>query len=109
MIFRRKLTVYRYEGGEWVSGEWQRGYLRRFPIFASVQPTGASNTAMEEAGSDTVRQVLLFTSTELFPDRIPDQEADEVEIDGVHYKVIRADAWQNGILPHYEVLAEEVR
>lgn len=110
MIFRRKIEVTRREGGEWVSGEWYRGDPHPFSVYASVQPEEnvTGNQSASEAGNDIARTILLITNTELWCDKPPEREADVIHWDGSLWKVIRVDRWANGIIPHYEVTAEEV-
>lgn len=93
-VFRRTLSVTRYEAGTMVKGRWQEGTSSQFDIEASVQPVQPEEMALVPENRRDSARYALYTDTLLRPATEEGQtNADKVTIDSVDYEVIAVGHW----------------
>ena len=105
MIPRKTLNVKRFGTGTRDHGRYIDGVATAITIQASVQPTDGQKLALETKSERALAAYRLFSSAPLLlNDSVIQRQADEVEIYGDWYKVIQVMPWQNGLIPHYNIV-----
>ena len=107
-LFRTiNLVRRRKAGGEYVRGQWVQGVPSDDPFQGSWQPASGKTLELLPQGKRS-REVFKcfapigmdFTSA----DAHGDAEADIIIWEGKEYEVTSAAKWNNGLLPHWELL-----
>lgn len=106
--FRQVLKVRRMVGGERDdNGRWVEGSEATIRIRASVQPATPKDLMALEEGRRNRATFVLFTSTRL--ETVDTQNPYRVKLFGSDdYEVVGVEAWQNGVRPHFRILAQKI-
>lgn len=111
MSFRRKLTIYRYEGKPVLqdNGRYTMPEQIEVSVMVSVQPLKATEMEALPEGRRSARAVKIYSSVELFmADQKYGQQADQFDWLGRRYEVVASDAYQCNVINHYRAYAVEV-
>lgn len=111
MSFRRKLTIYRYEGKPVLqdNGRYTMPEQIEVSVMASVQPLKATEMEALPEGRRGARAVKVYSSVELFmADQKSGQQADQFNWLGRRYEIVASDAYQCNVINHYRAYAVEV-
>lgn len=104
----KRVTLTRYKIGTNRDGVFHAEILEKRPIDASVQPL--DEDAMQQTPDNLERlssMVQIFSVERLLPaDKTAGQKADELDIDGETFVVIKVANWQHRRLKHFESIAE---
>lgn len=95
--------------GEWVKGRWVEGEERREEFFGTWQPASGQDMQKLEEGKRSDSVYKCYAPAELsFTAANPEEgvSGDRIEAGGVRYEVTLAALWDNGLLPHWELLCE---
>jgi hypothetical protein len=106
LIPRRDLEVTRPAGGEYVEGVYQEGATSSLTIQASVQPLSGRQLQALPEGRRNRESYRLFSDQGLRP--YDGQNPDRVLIDGHEFEVFSVSPWQNGILPHFDMIVQRI-
>jgi hypothetical protein len=106
-LIRRKKT-----GGGYVKGQWKEGAPNDTPFMGSWQPAGGKTLELLPAGKRSREVYKCFAPIELDitpADENGETEADIIVWEGKEYEVTTAQKWNNGNLPHWELLCTRPR
>ena len=101
LIRRRKA------GGEYVKGQWVEGEPSDTPFQGTWQPARGKTLELLPAGKRSREVFICFAPIALdftSADSHSDAEADNVIWEGKEYEVTTAAKWNNGYIPHWELL-----
>ena len=101
LIRRRKA------GGGWVKGQWVPGEPGDKDFMGSWQPASGKTLELLPAGKRSREVYKCFAPLEMdftSADDHGDEEADQVVWEGKEYEVTTAGKWNNGLIPHWELL-----
>jgi len=106
-IFRRPITIKRFESGGYVDGIWQEGDDEQITVRVSVQPTSPEDMQSLPEGRRERKSYTLFGSARL---RSVENHAnpDRAIIDGEEYEVVTSSEWRNGIINHNRSIVTRV-
>lgn len=107
-VFRKPLTVIRKEAGSHQDYKWVPGAEVEIQIKASVQPITGSKLSVMPEGYRERGLYKLFTDTELKTVGTGTRDPDIVVIGSSKYTCEEIREWQNGIIPHYEVIVSRI-
>ena len=107
-VFRQSLVVLRNLPGSYINQVWNDGLTIPFTITASVQPlNGIEMTTLPEGYRDKAAY-KLYTASLLNTVNPGAIDPDIILFNGDKFVVIQVQAWQNNIIPHYEVLISKL-
>ncbi len=101
LIRRRK------SGGEYVKGQWVPGQPGDIPFMGSWQPASGKTLELLPEGKRSREIFKCFAPLSLdftSADTKGDAEADFIIWEEKEYEVTSAAKWDNGIIPHWELL-----
>jgi hypothetical protein len=101
LIRRRKI------GGDYVRGQWQDGEPSDTQFLGTWQPASGKTLELLPEGKRSHEVFKCFAPLELdftAADAHTEAEADSVIWQGKEYEVTTAARWDNGLLPHWELL-----
>ena len=104
-MFRRALTVTRQQPGQYVNGIWQPGSESTFTVRASVQPATPDDVALLPSGQENNQAFTLYSDTALHvANEINNTVGDVVDVDGLPYRAMARQPWQNAVVPHHKTV-----
>jgi hypothetical protein len=104
-VFRKTLTVYRKEKGNFVDGYWVDGAENSFDILASIQATEAEILETLPEGYRTKESYTLYTDKKLETAITNKSTPDIVVIYKDKFLVAKVTPWQHlDPTKHYEVV-----
>ncbi len=75
-----------------------------FEVSASVHPASGNDLQSLPESRRQSSGYKLFTNTKLQTAKSGIRNADQVELYGDRYEVVRVEPWQNNVISHYKVL-----
>lgn len=104
--FRQSISGTRFDPDTNVKGRLVPGGSSPLNFTASVQPlSGDENLTLPESLRES-QNYWLYTDTKLqTTDEKNKTKADQVTLFSKTFQIIRVEAWQNGVIPHYKALA----
>lgn len=107
-LFKRVTLIRRsFQPGAYVKGQWQEGEYTDTPFKGTWQPAQGQTIALLPEGkrSGVVYKAfapitLAFTAA----DAVRAVSGDRIIFEGMEYEVTVAAKWNNGLLPHWELL-----
>jgi len=105
------LEVTRYDSVSIVKGRHVPGSdsTTSINITASVQPLTGNEISTLPENRRSTSSYKIFTETELkITNSATGLKPDRVTLFGNLCEIIRVQAWQNGLIPHYECIASEI-
>jgi hypothetical protein len=109
MSFFPKVSLIRrrYSGGEYVKGQWHKGTPVDAPFKSSWQPVTGKALEMLPEGKRSGEVYKAFPDMSLdftSADAHAGVAADIVVWNGKEYEVTVAALWNNGLIPHWEIV-----
>lgn len=104
-----ELTKISFAPGERVKGRWVEGSETRTEFAGTWQPASGQDLQKLPEGKRSDETFKCFAPIEIeftAADADKGVSGDRIEKDGVRYEVILAAPWNNGILPHWELLCK---
>jgi hypothetical protein len=101
LIRRRK------SGGDYVKGQWVPGLSADTPFLGTWQPASGKTLELLPEGKRSREAFKCFAPLALdftSADAHGDMEADLILWEGNEYEVTSAAKWNNGLIPHWELL-----
>jgi hypothetical protein len=109
MIPRQKLTVTRFETGEFVNGRWTEGSSKNYNFYSTIQPADGRDLEILEEARRNVDSYVLITDFHLRTVEIGKAtNPDKVKLFGEMYEVAHVKRWTNNVLPNYWALVTKV-
>ena len=110
-LFRStELTKISFTAGEFVKGRWVEGTETRTEFSGTWQPASGQDLQKLPEGKRSDETFKCFAPIEIAftaADADSGISGDRIEIDGKRYEVILAAPWNNGLLPHWELLCKK--
>lgn len=100
--FRKTVKCQRPTGAYDGNGRWAESSVSEFTIQASVQPLTPKELESLEEGRRTRDAFKLYSDTALRT--LKEQNPDRVVLGGNLFEVVSRADWQNGVIPHYEIV-----
>jgi len=97
----------RKAGGDYVRGQWIPGTPSDTPFLGTKQPVGGKTLELLPAGKRGREVFKCFAPLDMnftSADDHGDEEADLIVWEDKEYEVTSAAKWDNGLLPHWELL-----
>ena len=101
-LIRRRKT-----GSGYVRGQWQDGEPGDTPFLGTWQPASGKTLELLPDGKRSREVFKCFAPLEMeftAADAHSDAEADSIIWQGKEYEVTTAAKWNNGLIPHWELL-----
>ena len=112
-LLRNKSLIRRRKfGGNYVKGQWIPGEPDDTPFKGSWQPASGKTLELLPEGKRSREAYRCFAPIKIdfrSADAHGDKEADMVLCNGVEYEVTTAAEWNNGILPHWNLICTRPR
>lgn len=109
-LFRStELVKISFAPGERVKGRWVEGAETRTDFSGTWQPANGKDLEKLAEGKRSNETFKCFAPIEIeftVADADKGISGDRIEMDGVRYEVILAAPWNNGLLPHWELLCQ---
>lgn len=106
-LIRRRKT-----GGGYVRGQWQAGDPSDTAFLGTWQPASGKTLELLPEGKRSREVFKCFAPLEMeftAADAHSDAEADSVIWQGKEYEVTTAAMWNNGLIPHWELLCTRAK
>ncbi len=103
------LTKISFAPGEYVKGRWTEGEETRVEFAGTWQPANGQDMQKLPEGKRSNETFKCFAPIELeftAADAEKGVSGDRIEKDGERYEVILASPWNNGLLPHWELICQ---
>nr|DAG30125.1 MAG TPA: Minor capsid protein [Caudoviricetes sp.] len=104
------LTKISFMPGVLVKGRWTEGIETRTEFSGTWQPASGQDLQKLPEGKRNDETFKCFAPIEVAftaADADKSVSGDRIEKDGVRYEVILAAPWNNGLLPHWELLCKK--
>jgi hypothetical protein len=97
--------------GDWVLGDWVEGEKTSTPFLGSWQPASGKALEILPVGKRSREAYKVFAPIEI--DFTPADETKQISGDivikeGIEYEVSAAAPWNNGMIPHWELICTRV-
>ena len=105
-----ELVKISFAAGRYVKGKWTEGEETRTSFSGSWQPANGQDLQKLPEGKRNDETFECFAPIELAftaADSETGVSGDRIEKNGKRYEVILAAPWDNGLLPHWELLCKK--
>ena len=109
-LFRSTELIKISSTGQLVKGRWVEGEESRSEFLGSWQPASGQDLQKLPEGKRSDETFKCFAPIEMTftaADAEKGVSGDKIEKDGKRYEVILAAPWDNGLLPHWELLCKK--